>query len=77
MHHKLLFSSKIGEIKYKDLDGKTGITADDRTIIGDVNPDFTFGFTTNFQWKNLALGLFLPKAVSEMISLMEIKWNRR
>lgn len=62
-----IIRSKIGEIKYKDLDGKTGITADDRTIIGDVNPDFTFGFTTNFQWKNLALGLFFQGSVGNDI----------
>lgn len=62
-----IIRSKIGEIKYKDLDGKTGITADDRTIIGDVNPDFTFGFTTNFQWKNLTLGLFFNGSVGNDI----------
>lgn len=62
-----IIRSKIGEIKYKDLDGKTGITADDRTIIGDVNPNFTFGFTSNFQWKNLALGLFFQGSVGNDI----------
>lgn len=62
-----IIRSKIGEIKYKDLDGKVGITADDRTIIGDVNPDFTFGFTTNFQWNNFSLGLFFQGSVGNDI----------
>lgn len=62
-----IIRSKIGEIKYKDLDGKTGVTTDDRTIIGDVNPDFTFGFTSNFQWKSLSLGLFFQGSVGNDI----------
>ena len=46
----------IGEIKYRDLDGDGSITADgDRTIIGDTNPDFTYGITNNFSWKNFSL----------------------
>ena len=28
---------------------------EDKTIIGDPNPDFTYGFGTNFSWKNFSL----------------------
>ena len=68
--------SKLGEIKYKDLDGKPGITSDDRTIIGNVNPDFTFGFTNNFQWKDLSVSMFFQGSVGNDIfngNLMEQK----
>lgn len=61
----------IGEVKYKDLDGKPGITDADRQIIGDANPDFTFGMTHNFSYKNFSLS-FSCKDALEGISLMLI-----
>ena len=51
--------SKIGEIKYRDLDGDGYITSADRTIIGDANPDFTYGLTNTFTYKNLSLSFLL------------------
>ncbi|GEO04454.1 SusC/RagA family TonB-linked outer membrane protein [Adhaeribacter aerolatus] len=44
-----------GAIKYKDIDGQPGITANDRTIIGDPNPDFLYNFTSNMSFKNFDL----------------------
>ena len=44
--------SATGEIIYKDLDGDGKFNAGDRTFIGDPNPDYTFGFTNNFTYKN-------------------------
>lgn len=41
-----------GDIVYKDLDGNGEFNTADRTFIGDPNPDFTFGFTNNFTYKN-------------------------
>ena len=46
-----------GSIKYVDLNGNGYIDDDDRTIIGDPNPDFTFGFSTSLTWKNLTLSM--------------------
>jgi TonB-linked SusC/RagA family outer membrane protein len=34
----------IGDIRFKDLNGDSIINTDDQTIIGNPNPDFTFGF---------------------------------
>lgn len=48
----------VGEVKYKDLDGVAGITNADRQVIGDTNPDFTFGMTHNFTYKNFSLSFF-------------------
>lgn len=39
------------------------ITDDDRQIIGDPNPDFTFGFTNTFTYKSFDLNIFLQGAV--------------
>lgn len=50
----------VGEIKYKNLDSDpSSISISDRTIIGNVNPDYTFGFTNNFSYKNFDLSIFI------------------
>jgi hypothetical protein len=48
-----------GKIKYKDLlpDGK--LTVDDKTYIGDPNPDCIYGLTSNMSYKNFDLNIFL------------------
>lgn len=51
--------SKIGEIKYRDLDGDGSITTADRTVIGDTNPDFTYGVTNTFNYKNFTLSFLI------------------
>jgi len=48
-----------GNIVYRDLDGNGKITSSDKTYIGDPNPDFTFGLTNNFSFKNFNLNLFI------------------
>ena len=55
--------SMVGEVKYKDLDGVPGITEADKKVIGDTNPDFTFGMNQNFSYKNLTLSFFLQGCV--------------
>lgn len=44
-----------GYIKYKDLNGNGYIDSGDRCVIGNPNPDFTFGFNTSVRWKQLTL----------------------
>lgn len=46
-----------GSIRYCDLNGNGYIDDDDRTIIGDPNPDFTFGFSTSLTWKMLTFSM--------------------
>lgn len=48
-----------GELLYRDLNNDRKITATDRTYIGDPNPDFTFGMTNTFTWRNLSLSVFV------------------
>ncbi len=38
----------IGDVKFKDLNGDGVINTDDQTIIGNPNPDFTFGINNSF-----------------------------
>ena len=49
----------VGDVKFKDLNGDGFITSEDQTIIGDPNPDFTFGWTNTFTYKNLELTIGL------------------
>ena len=44
---------------YRDINGDGKITSTDRTFIGDPNPDFTYGLTNNFSWKNFNLSIFI------------------
>ncbi len=47
-----------GAIKYKDLDVSGTITNNDRTIIGNPNPDMIYGFSSTMAYKNFELNLF-------------------
>ena len=68
--------SKVGEIKYADLNHDGKITEADRTIIGDTNPDYTWGLTNNITWKNLTLSFLLQGSQGNDVfngNLMDIK----
>lgn len=47
-----------GSAQYRDINGDGQLNNDDRTIIGDPNPDFTIGFNNNFNYKNFDLNVF-------------------
>jgi TonB-linked SusC/RagA family outer membrane protein len=49
----------LGDVKYKDVNGDGKIDANDKTFIGNPHPDFTFGFTNNFKYKNFDCSIFL------------------
>ena len=44
-----------GSVQYLDLDGNGYLDDYDRTIIGDPNPKFTFGFNTAFTYRGFTL----------------------
>jgi TonB-linked SusC/RagA family outer membrane protein len=53
--------STVGSIKLEDINKDGVITfggdRDDRTIIGNPFPDFSYGITNNFNWKNLDMSI--------------------
>ena len=77
-----------GDVKYRDINGRdennnlTGspdgiINSDDRTIIGNPHPDFTFGFSNDFAYKNFDLSLFFQGSQgNDMLNFtrMELDW---
>jgi TonB-linked SusC/RagA family outer membrane protein len=42
-----------GDLRYKDVNNDGVITSDDRTIIGNPTPDFTYGISTSVNYKGL------------------------
>lgn len=46
-----------GDLKYKDVNGDGKVDADDRTQIGNPTPDFMYGLSTNFKYKNFDAGI--------------------
>lgn len=48
-----------GDLVYKDVNENGMFDPGDRTIIGDGNPDFTYGLTNTFGWRNFDFSFFL------------------
>ncbi|MCS4226959.1 TonB-dependent receptor [Sphingobacterium sp. BIGb0165] len=48
-----------GDGRYKDIDANGVLNTDDRTIIGNPNPDFIYGFTNRFTYHNFDLSVVL------------------
>ncbi len=66
----------IGEVKYKNLDNDpSSISQSDRTFIGDVNPDYTFGFTNNFKYKRFDLSVFINGVQGNDVINMNTRFN--
>ena len=76
--------AKPGDPKYKDISGPEGvpdgaITSDDRAIIGSAQPDFIFGLTNNFAYKNFDLSIFFNGSVgNDLLNMnrMNLEWKR-
>lgn len=50
--------AKAGDRKYKDINGDGVINASDRTLLGNAQPKFTWGFNNSFSYKNFDLSFF-------------------
>ena len=61
------------------MNGDGIIDSNDRTIIGHASPDFIFGLTNNFAWKNFDLSIFFQGSVgNDLLNMtnMNLEWNR-
>ncbi|MEL7588142.1 MAG: TonB-dependent receptor [Prolixibacteraceae bacterium] len=59
-----------GSFKYKDISGPNGapdgqITADDREIIGNPYPDYVFGISNDWEWKNFMLSVLVQGSIGQ------------
>jgi TonB-dependent starch-binding outer membrane protein SusC len=59
-----------GDLKFRDVNGDKKITTADQTIIGNANPDFAGGLTSNLQYKGLKLSLLFTYSVGN-----DIRWG--
>ena len=48
-----VYSVNPGDLKFKDINGDNVINQDDRTMIGQPHPDFTYGFNVSLDYKGL------------------------
>lgn len=56
-----------GDLVYKDINGNGIFDTGDRTVIGDPNPDFTFGFTNVLTYGRWDLNIFFQGSVGNDI----------
>lgn len=62
---------KDGHDTYADLDNSGTVSAGDRSIIGNANPDFTLGWNNHFTYKNWELNVFFTGAFgAQRLNLM-------
>lgn len=57
----------LGHWKFEDLNGDGLINNEDKGIIGNPNPDYTFGWNNDFTFKNFSVNLFIQGSVGNDI----------
>lgn len=63
-------TAKPGDVKWSDTNKDGQITDDDKTVLGDPSPDFTYGFNTSLSYKRFTLGIvFFGSQGNELINL--------
>ncbi|MFD1141072.1 SusC/RagA family TonB-linked outer membrane protein [Larkinella insperata] len=68
-------SSMVGTVRMKDLNGDGVIDFNDRTIIGNPNPDFLYGITNEFAYKNFDASVVIAGAVGGDIIDGTLEWT--
>jgi len=69
-------NAAVGQIRYRDNNGDGTINEADRTVIGDVNPDFIWGVSNNIEYKKISLSFLLQGVVgADIINTLSIASN--
>ncbi len=63
----------VGRFRYADINGDDQINDDDRTFLGDPNPDFTYGLNIEVMYKNWDFSMFLYGSQGNDI-WNQVKW---
>ncbi len=64
---------KVGRFRYADINGDGQITPDDRTILGNPNPDFSYGLNIAASYKGFDFSMFLYGSQGNDI-WNQVKW---
>ncbi len=67
VYNQLYVDPQTGDAVYEDVDGKPGITTDDRQILGSIWPDYFGGLSNNFTYKGFDLNTFFTFSVGNEI----------
>jgi TonB-linked SusC/RagA family outer membrane protein len=72
--------TKPGDVRFVDINKDGIINESDYTVIGNPMPDFTYGLTTNFYYKNFDLNLFIQgvggnEIYNNLYRIMMGKWG--
>ena len=59
---------KVGDLKFVDTNGDGVITADDKTNLGDPNPDVTMGLNLGLNWKGFDLNVTGYAALGQQVA---------
>ncbi|MEL0652106.1 TonB-dependent receptor [Algibacter sp. TI.3.09] len=66
--------NEAGDPLFLDVNNDGAIDSNDQKIIGDPNPDFTWGLTNNFSFKNLDLNIFFQGSQGgEVLNLTNVQ----
>ncbi len=63
----------LGRFRYADVDGNGVINSDDRTFIGNPNPDFNYGLNLGLTYKNFDFNIFLYGVYGNQV-WNQLKW---
>ena len=56
-----------GKFIIEDINGDGQITDDDRTYVGDAQPDLTYGWNNTFNWKNWDASFFFRGTIGNKV----------
>jgi TonB-linked SusC/RagA family outer membrane protein len=68
-------SSKVGTVRYKDLNGDGKITNEDRTYIGNPTPKYIFGMNNSLSYKSFDLSVVISGACGNEIINGQLEWG--
>jgi TonB-linked outer membrane protein, SusC/RagA family/TonB-dependent outer membrane receptor, SusC/RagA subfamily, signature region len=68
-------TSTVGTVRMKDVNGDDVINVDDKTYIGNPNPDFIYGLTNSFNWNNFDASVVISGSVGNDIIDATYEWT--
>ena len=68
-------TSRVGTVRYKDIDKNGVIDQEDRTFIGNPNPKFIYGINNSFAYKNFDANIVISGAYGADIYASQREWS--